>query len=161
MRVGGGDDPQPGGVHKQGLRGFGVVFNGADAAAVGDADDHRHVDPPLGAGAHLGQLGRDLAEGREYEAVELDFGQRGVPAQGHAHAGAHDARLAQRRVDHPVGPVLALQSLGDAVDAAEFADVLTDQHGVVIVFKDLVQPGGDRLGQGHGGAHGYLPSFPA
>ena len=59
----------------------------------------------------------------------------------------------QRGVNDAVRPEVVLQPFGDAVDPAERADVLAHQQGLRVVGQDLVQPGGDGLGHGHGGGH--------
>ena len=101
-----------------------VVLDGADAAAVGDADDDRQLDLAERAGVHLGELGDDLVVRREDEAVELDLHDRAVAAQRQADRGADDAGLGERGVDDPVLAEVLLQAVGDPEDAAELADVL-------------------------------------
>src|SRR5699024_6909346 len=100
---GGGEDPQPGGVGEVRLGALGVVLHRADPAAVRDADHQRHVHAAAGAVVHLRDLGGDLVEGGEDEAVELDLDHGPVAAHGQAHGGADDAGLGQRRVDHALG----------------------------------------------------------
>ena len=99
--VGGRHDAQAGGVGEVGLGRLGVVLDGADAAAVGDADGDGHGDAALVAVAELGDLRDDLVEGGVDEAVELDLADGAVAAQGEPDRGADDARLGERRVDHP------------------------------------------------------------
>jgi hypothetical protein len=101
-------------VAVDGLGALGVVLDGADGPAVGDAADHRHG---LGAGRAvpvLGQVADDLVEGRVAEAVELHLGHRPVAAQGQPDADPHDGRLGQRGVHHPLLAEVLEQPVGDA-----------------------------------------------
>ena len=87
----------------------------------------------MGPVVQLRDLADDLVEGRVDEAVELDLHDRPVPAEGEADGGAHDARLGERRVDHPVRAELVEQPVGDAEDAAELADVLPHDHDLGVI----------------------------
>ena len=134
LGVGAADDLEAGGVGEVGLVGLGVVLDRADAAADGDADDHRQLDLAERAGPHLGDLADDVVERRVDEPVELDLDDGAVAAQGQADRGADDAGLGERGVDDPLLAEVLLQALGDAEDAAELADVLTheDDLGVAL-----------------------------
>ena len=128
MRVGRGDDAQAGGVGEQRLGRFGVVLDRTDAAAVRDPDDDRYGQVAVAAGVHLGQLRGDLVEAGEHKAVELDFADGLVAAQGESDRRADDAGLRQRGIHDAVGAEFGNQAVSDAVDAAEGPDVLAHQQ---------------------------------
>src|SRR5216117_2322555 len=98
----------------------------AYAAAVGHADDHRHVEAALRARAVARDVVLDLVETLEGEAGELDLAHGLEPVQRHADGGADDAGFGERTVDHALAAELAVQVLGDAEDAAVDADVLAE-----------------------------------
>ena len=98
---------------------------------------------------HLGDLADDLVERRKHESVELDLTHRPIAAQRHADRGPDDARLGQRRIDHPVLPEVLLQSFGDPEHAAQLADVLTRQHHLRVGLQGPAQSGVEGLGHGH------------
>src|SRR5256885_12149670 len=102
----------------------------AYAAAVGHADDHRHVEAALRAVAVARGVVLDLVEALEGEAGELDLAHGLEPVEGHPDGGADDAGLGERAVDHALAAVGAVQILGDAEDPAVDADVLTDHQHV-------------------------------
>src|SRR6478735_10725919 len=141
------DDAQARGVGEVGLGALGVVFRAADAAPERDADHHRDLDRAEGTGVHLGDLADDLVEGRIDEAVELDLADGAVAAQRHADRGADDAGLGERAVDDAVLAEVLLQALGDAEDATELADVLTDEHDLGVGLHGLAQAVGDALAE--------------
>jgi hypothetical protein len=139
------DHLEAGGVAVDGLGALGVVLDGADGPAVGDAADDRHG---LGAGRAvpvLGQVADDLVEGRVAEAVELHLGHRPVAAQGQPDADPHDGRLGQRGVHHPLLAEVLEQPVGDAEDPAEGADVLAEQDHPVVGLHGVAQGGVERL----------------
>ena len=147
-RVGAGHHLEAGGVRELRLRRLAVVLDRADAAAERDPDDHRHLDPALGAEVDLGDLADDLVVGRVDEAVELDLDDRAVAAHRHADRGADDAGLGERAVDDAVLAEVLLQAVGDPEDAAELADVLTHDQDLVVVLHRLAQPHVEALGEG-------------
>ena len=126
-----------------------MVLDGADAAAVGDADGDGHGDAALVAVAELGDLRDDLVEGGVDEAVELDLADGPVTAHCEPDRGADDARLGERRVDHPAVAEVVLQPFGDPEDAAELADVLAHEDDLGVVGHGLAQPGVERLAERH------------
>ena len=156
--AGGRDDPQAGGVREVRLRALAVVLDGADAAAEGHPDDDRELDRPPRAVPHLRQLGHDLVVGRVDEAVELDLADRPVAAQGEADAGADDAALGERGVDHAVLAEVLLQAVGDAEDAAELADVLAHDQDLRVLLHRRPQARVDGLGDGRLRAHRAPPA---
>src|SRR3954469_6601564 len=99
------------------------------------------------ARAHLGQLRHDLVEGRVDEAVELDLAHGAVATQCHADGGADDARLGQRRVDHPVLTEVLLQAVRHPEDPAELADVLAHQDDLGVGLHRGAQAGVDAPGE--------------
>jgi hypothetical protein len=141
-----GDHLEAGGVAVDGLGALGVVLDGPDGPAVGDAADHRHG---LGAGRAvpvLGQVADDLVEGRVAEAVELHLGHGPVAAQGQPDADPHDRRLGQRGVHHPLLAEVLEQAVGDAEDPAEGADVLAEQDHPVVGLHGVAQGRVERPG---------------
>ena len=63
----------------------------------------------------------------------------------HADRGAHDAGFGQRRIDDPLRTEVLLQTLGDAEDAAELSDVLTDEDDLRVVLHGFAHSGRDGL----------------
>ncbi len=133
-------------VREERLGGLAVVLDGADRAAVGNADDDGQLDLAERAGVHLGELGDDLVVRGEDEPVELDLHDGAVAAQREADRGADDAGLRERGVDDPVLAEVLVEAVGDAEDAAELADVLSHDQDLGVVLQRGAQGGVDRLG---------------
>jgi hypothetical protein len=148
-------------MREVGLRRLGVVFDGADAATEWDPDHHRDADLALRPVVHLGDLGHDLVVGRVDEAVELDLTDRPVPSDRQADGGADDARLGQRRVDHPLLAEVLLQPVGDPEDAAELADVFAHDDDLVVGLQGPPQAEVEGLAEGVDLRHEWLPSNEA
>ena len=146
-RVGAGDDLQAGRVRELCLGALGVVLDRTDAAAEGDADDDRHLHPALRAVGVLRDLAHDLVVGGVDEAVELDLHDGAVTAQRHTDRGADDAGLREGRVDDAVLAEVLLETVGDAEDAAELADVLAHEQDLVVGLHRLAQAHVEALGE--------------
>ena len=146
--------PQPADVAEERLRRLGVVLDRADPAAERDPDHHRHRPCALGAVGDLRDLGDDLVEAREHEAVELDLGHRPVAAHGQTDCGADDPGFGQWGVQHPVVTEVLLQTVGDAEDPAELADVLAHHDDLRVVVHGRAQAGVQGLRQ-RGGDRGH------
>ena len=157
MRIRRGDYLQAGGVAEIGLGRFGMVLDGTDPAAIGDAHHHRHGLSAGGTGVQLGDLRHQLIEGGEHEAVELDLDDRPVAAHRQADSGAHDAGFSQGRVDDAVRPELGLKPLRDTEHPPELADVLAGQQDLGVGLEGAAQPEVEGLRDSVG--HGY--SSPA
>ena len=86
------------------------------------------------------------------EVGELDLSDREQTVERHPDRDAHDARLGERGVDHPMLAELRHPAVGDAEDPAASADVLTEQDDA-FVRRDLVvqrvADGGDDVLLGH------------
>ena len=87
----------------------------------------------------LRDLADDLVERGVDEAVELDLHDGPVAAEGEADRGAHDAGLGERRVDHALRAELVEQSVGDAEDTAELADVLPHDENLGVIGHRTAQ----------------------
>src|SRR5699024_4790966 len=132
-RGGGGDHGQPGGVRVVGLGGVAVVFDPADAARVGDTDDHGQTDAASRAVTGLGHMADDLFEGRVGECVELHLDAGTHAVQRHADGHTDDAAFCDWGVEAAGFAELGGESIGDPEDAAEWTDVLTeDVHRLVL-----------------------------
>ena len=138
-----------------------MVLDGADAATERDADDHRQLHRATGAVVQLAHLTDDLVEGRVDEAVELDLDDRAVAAHRETDGRTDDAGLGQRWVDDALAE-LALEAVGEAEDAAEVTDVLTDDDDLVVghhrVVHRRVETAGERELRRLLGANGSLLS---
>lgn len=156
--VGRGDDTQARGVGEERLGRLGVVLDRADTAAVRDADGHGDGQLAVAAGVELGELGGDLVEAGEDEAVELNLRDWAVAAQGKADARADDPGLCEWAVDDTVAAEVRLEALGHPVDAAERADVLAHEHHGLVVGQGGAEARVDRLRDGHRG-HQRPPSW--
>src|SRR5262249_52642018 len=139
------DDLQPRRVGVVRLLALRVMLEGADAAAVGHADDHLDVVAPAGAGAVAGRVVLDLVEGLEGEAGELDLGDGLEAVDRHADRHPDDRALRQGRVDDPLLAELLEEPLGDAEASLVDADVLAEHHDVVVPLHLLVEREVDRL----------------
>lgn len=134
------------------------MLDGTDAAADGDADDHRQRDIAQRSRVQFGDLADDVVEGGVDEAVELDLHHRLVTAQRHPDRGRDDARFGERGVDDPVLAEVLLQALGDPEDATELADVLPHEQHLGVGFHRGAQAGVERLGQCQGAHDACAPS---
>ncbi len=61
--------------------------------------------------------------------------------------GADDAGLGERAVDDALLAEVLLQPLRDPEDAAELADVLTDEDDLGVLLHGLAQPAGEALAE--------------
>ena len=164
VRARGSHDAQAGGVGEQRLGRLGVVLHRANHAAVGNTNRHRHDVLLIGAVVNLRKLARDLVEGGENEAVELNLGNGAVPAQRHADGGADNAGLPQRAIHDAAVAEAGLQALGHAVHAAKLADILTEQNHGAVSLQGILQAASNGLGEGQTlnvFAHLYSSSKPA
>ena len=149
VRVGAGYDLQTRGVRELGFWRLAVVLDGADATTERDPDHDRHRVDPVTTGVQLRHLRNDLVVGGIDEPVELDLDHGPVAPHRHPDRGAHDPRLGQRAVHHPICPEVLLQAVGDPEDPAEDTDVLPHQHDLGVVLHGAPQPGVERLRQRH------------
>ena len=140
-----GDHAQSCRVHEVRLGRFRVVLGRADPAGPGDAYRDRHPYPTLRAVVQLGHLGDDLIERGVHEAVELDLHDRPIATERQSDSHSDDAGLCERRVDHALRTELVEESVRDAEDAAESADVLAQQHDLLVVSHRLAQTRAERL----------------
>ena len=127
-----GDHVEAGGVRVVRLGGVAVVLDAADAAAVGDADDHRQPHRAPGAVAHLGDVADDLLERRVGEGVELHLDHRAHSVHRHPDGHPDDAGLGQRGVEAAVLAEVLGQPVGDPEDAAERTDVLAEHDDPLV-----------------------------
>ena len=128
VRIRGHDDFEAADVSEYALGTLRMRLAAANAAAAGRADGHRRKEFAGAAIAQPRQFAHDLIEARIDVVGELNFRHRPQPVHAHADGRGHDAPLGDRRIEHPMLAVLALQSLGGAKHAAEIADVLAHQH---------------------------------
>ena len=137
------------GVGEVGLGRVGVELVVAQVGAHRHPDHHRRGHPPPVAPADAPGVADDLVEGRVGEPGELDLGHRPQAGHGHAHRRAHDAGLAQRRVDHPAGPELLEQPLGHPEHPALEGHVLAQRHQCRVPLEGRGQGEVERLSQVH------------
>src|SRR6266487_605363 len=122
------------------------MLDRADATAERDPDRDRHLQVSVRSVVHLGNLADDLVEAGVDEAVELDLAHRPVPADGQPDRRADDAGLGKRGVEHPRFAEVLLQTVRDAEDAAELADVLAHDDDLGVLLQRLAQAVVERLG---------------
>src|SRR5580765_7621889 len=130
-----------------------MMLEGADAAAVRHADDHRDVKAALRAHPVARAMVLDLVEALEREARELDLADRLETVERHPDRGADDRRFRERAVDDALGAVRPLQIVGHPEDSAVHADVLTqDEHvGVALhLLEERLVERLDHVQLGHG-----------
>ena len=121
----------------------------ADAAAAGHAHRHRRVEFTGGPVSQARQLADDLIEGGVGVVGELDLHHRLQPMHAHADGRTDDATLGDRRIQHPLLAVLALQTIGAAEHAAEVAHILAHQDHAGVALQHHIQCGVDRLDHVH------------
>ena len=127
----GHDDGQARDVGQQGLEALRVLAARGPAGAELGPHGQRHLGGPAGHERQLGRLVEQLveADADEVEVHQLDHGAHA--GHGRADAQAHDGRLGDRRVAHPVAEPVA-QAPGEPEDVAALADVdAGDEHPVV------------------------------
>ena len=154
--VRGHDHLDPAHVREQCLGALRMGLAAADAAAAGRADRDRGGEVPRGAIAQPRQLAHDLIEPRIDVVGELDF-RHGLEAVGsHTDGRADDAAFGNRRIQHALIAVLALQAFGGAEHPAEEADVLAEDDHARVAFQHNVHRGVQRLDHVHA-CHGGQP----
>ena len=121
----------------------------ANAAAGRRTDGHRGEELAGAAVAQPRELAHDLIEARVDVVGELNLGDRPQAVHGHADGGRDDAALRDRRIEHAILAVLALQPLGGAEHAAEIADVLAHEHDRRIAAEHDVHGRVQRLDHVH------------
>ena len=149
----GHDDLESAHMRENALRTLRMRLTAADAAAARRAYGHRGEEFAGAAIAKARQFAHDLIERRINIIGELNFRDRPQPVHAHADGGGDDAALGDRRIEHAVFAVLALQTFGRAEHAAEIADVLAHQHDRGIAPEHDVHGGIQRLNHVHAG-HG-------
>src|SRR5664280_2466663 len=127
------------------------MLDGADAALERQTNNETHQVDAVSALMQFGDLGHDLVKGGIDETVELDLAHRAVPANRESDRGADYGRLGEWRVDDAVLSKVLLQSVGDAKDAAEFADVLTHQQHFLVLLHRATKSLVEGFGHRHGG----------
>src|SRR5262249_22589477 len=127
-----------------------------DSTSIGRTDRHRHVKVRGGAIADAGRFGNDLVISRIDVVGELYLDDGTKPVSAHSDRNGDYAGFADRRVEAAGQSVLLLQSVGHAEDAAEIADVLTEDENVWVALEHDVQCGVERLDHVHGG-HDQTP----
>ena len=126
------DDHGEAGTLEITLDALAMVEGAADAAAVGRADDHRHIPIAGGAVPEEGGLVDDLIEGGMDEIRKLHLGDRDEVVERHAQRQTDDRGLGQRRVDHAQLAELLVEPIGGQEDAPLGTDVLAhDDHALV------------------------------
>ncbi len=95
------------------------------------------------------EFAHHLIERRIDVVGELDLGYRFQPIHAHADRRGDDAALGNRRVDHPVLAVLALQPVCAPKHAAEVPDVLAHENDPRIALEHDVHRRVDRLNHVH------------
>ena len=111
---------------------------------------------PGAAIAQPREFREDLVAGGIDVVGELHFRDRPQAVHAHADRGADDRAFGDRRVEHAVLAILALQAVGDAEHAAEVADVLAQDHDVRVARQHDVHGGVQRLDHVHL-CHGQTP----
>jgi hypothetical protein len=126
-----------------------VRLAAANTAAAWRTDRHRGAEGAAATIADTRQFADDLVVGRIDVIDELDLRDRAQAVQAHADGGRDDAAFGDRRVEHAMFAVLALQPIGGAKHAAEVADVLAHQHHALIASHHDVHGGVQRLDHVH------------
>jgi hypothetical protein len=125
---GGRDHHQPRHVHEPGLERLRVLRRRGAPDADRHPDDGRHAALAAEHEAVLRRLVDDLVHRAQREVDHPHLDHRLEPGQRHAHRGADDRGLGDRRVDHALrAEALGLQPAVLAEDAAA-AEVLAQRH---------------------------------
>ena len=109
------------------------------ARAAWHADHHRHLGLAAEHVADLRRVVDDLVVGDEREVDRHHLDHRSQAEHRRADGGADDDLFGDGRVDHALGAELVEQAVGDAIRAAELADVLADQEDGVVALHLLAQ----------------------
>ncbi len=128
-----------------------MVLHPTDPTGIRDPDHHRHREASAGAVAHLGDVADHLLERGVAERVELHLDDRPEALHREPDGEPGDAGLGQRGVEAAVLAELRGQPVGDPEDAAEGADVLTEDQHVLVLGQGVAQRRVQRLGEGDGG----------
>ncbi len=147
-------DLEPGDVGDPGLQALRVLGRAPRARAALGAQHERHPELPAGHEVGLGSRVDELVQGEREEVDEHDLQHRPLARLGRADRDAADRRLADRRVDHPLGAELLGQAGGHRVRTA-LGDVLADHEHVVVGPHRLGERPVERLDEGR------LPAFGA
>ncbi len=116
------DDLEPRGVQESGLGVLRMERSASHVAAAGTAHHHgTGQERPVTRGGHV--VGEHVV-GAGDEVDELHLADRTHSHMGRARGRAHDRRLGERRVDHPLLAEASLQPFGHLERAAIAADVL-------------------------------------
>ena len=137
-----------------------MLLDGANIAAVGNANDQLHRAGAAGAAMILGDVAGHLLERGIGEGVELHLGDRAEALDGETDGDARDGAFRQRRVEDPP-PKCVAQPIGDTKDTAELADILTKHQHAVVIAQGVVQRQVERLAHRHGLAHASPPGSSA
>ena len=156
VRIRGHHDFEAADVREYPFRALRMRLAAADAAAARRADGHRREEVAGAAIAQPRQFAHDLIESRIDVVGELNFRDRPQAVDGHADGGGDDAALGDRRVEHAMLAVLALQAFGGAEHAAEIADILAHEHHRGVAAEHDVHGGVQRLNHVHAG-HEFEP----
>jgi hypothetical protein len=110
-----------------GIDGFGMLRRRAADRAIEGAERDRQTRLAARHIAQLGCLVDDLIEAAIDEGRDLDLANRPHPRHRGAHRGADEAGLGNRRIAHPLGAKLLMESAGTAESAEHH--VLAEQEG--------------------------------
>lgn len=147
------DDAQARNVGEPRLQALRVLRPGADARAVGRAQDHRHRTLAAEHEPRLGRLVDDGVHGDAAEVHEHDLDDRLEAADGGADGGTDDGRLGDRRVAHPLRPERVEQATRHTEGTARNRHVLAEQNHVGVVAHSVGKCLADRLSE-PGFSHG-------
>src|SRR5215472_2062142 len=135
-------------------------------AAAGEVSANRHaqnrgaLEIAIRTPAHHAKFIANLHHRGPDVVEELDFRHRLQTAGGHADGAPHDARFGQRRIEHAVGAVLALQSSGgleyaalpfhvlEVFFAAGVGHVFAEHGDALVAAHFVIQRGGYHFDHG-------------
>ena len=95
----------------------------SNTTATGRTNRNGREKVTAGAVPNSCELADDLVKARINVVSELNLGNRPQAVQAHADRCADNAAFGDRRINHPVFAVLALQSIRATEDAAEVAEI--------------------------------------
>src|SRR5512139_682827 len=109
------------------------MLGGANAAAVGRAQNHRTAEPSLRAIAQPGRMVHQLIDAGIDESHKLDLADRPEALRSHTDAQATDQQFGERRIDHALRSETLLQADGGTEDTAIDPDVFTQNDNAGII----------------------------
>ena len=158
-RSGGGDDLQPRNAHEPG-DGHLRVDRAESAAGTHDGSEHeRHAHLLSGQEPVLRRLVDDAVHHQRQEVAEHDLDHRTEPGDRGPEGRPGERELRDRRVEHPLAPVLLVQTRRHGEHSACEGHVLAEEDHAVVGGQLLVERLADGGAEVDRRRHRFAPGF--